>query len=160
MFPKRIYSPRKVLGVNKTEMNGDKELSDLLAKKSEIEAIILLKQRNLRREQGLVVDSISDLKCEKHPNSSYEVLEKIGESKDIAIYVCKDCKADNSLEGHYNKSRAHDCPICQGIVKGDIVTIPYTSPREDWQALAGREGNHYHCSQCNSHIASHYWGYS
>lgn len=148
----------------------DKGLQDLFSQRNNIDVQILSRQRLIKRESGLVVASLGDLKCEKHPSSSYEFLQHIPESSDLKVYACIDCKKENPVIpvrifsglklSRDAASIAYDCPGCDGIVLGNLRVEDYNSPKEDWQALAGREGEHYHCNLCGFQLGSHYWKFS
>ena len=144
-------------------MERDKHLEELLGKKHKVENQILQRKKEIAIEKGLVVKSILELKCEEHPNAIFEATEKIRDSfayapgkekRHLDIYTCIGCK-----EKKFNKTQAYDCPNC-GIVKGKFNTDSYTSDPESWEHLAGREGEHYHCTICDTQLGEDYWKFS
>jgi hypothetical protein len=109
------------------------------------------------------VNSIDDLTCDKHPGTIFEIVKTIPDSqihilekKDkegLNVYQCKLCGEDKRV---FDKSKAYDCPIC-GIVIGKFESRFYSSSKESWEVLAGREGEHYHCRICGTQLGSYYW---
>lgn len=141
------------------------ELSDLFAQKNLIENQILATKIEHAKQSGKIVSSIDKLVCDKHPGAKFKAVKVIKNSYDLrrrknkeglSIYGCKCCEKDDTV---FDKSKAHECPIC-GIVVGQVAKVPYRSSEESWGALAGSEGEHYHCKICSAQLGSYYWMYS
>jgi len=138
------------------------ELNELYAQKILIETQIKEKKREQAKEAGRVVDSIADLVCGKHTDAIFKVIGTIPGSwiyrrenirDGLNIYQCEPCGEDGTV---FDKSVAYDCPNCE-IVVGKFNKGHYRSSEESWRSLAGREGEHYYCSECSTQLGSHYW---
>jgi len=83
------------------------------------------------KKEGKVVNSIEDLTCLKHPDSSFVVHGGIPNSEtspgglNLSTYVCETCRKEG--EPYPSDSIAYDCPNC-GIVMGDYFRLPIHSP--------------------------------
>lgn len=64
----------------------------------------------------------------------------------------------HKLFGGKSSDEQVSCRSCNwaGII-GETKEIPYTSPKESWKALGGREGLHYLCPKCNKVVSTFYW---
>lgn len=146
----------------------DEELSDLHAERILLEFKIKEKRREIAKKSNDIVDSLDKLVCKNHPNTPFEVIETIPgsyiytlsmkEKKGLNVYLCNGCNEDENIS-RITMTKAYECQNC-GIVTGDFKIIPYRSSEESWRALAGREGEHYHCRLCDENLGSRYWGYS
>lgn len=163
----------------------DPKLEELYTQRHLIDSQILIRIIEAAKEKGEVVDSIDKLVCDKHPGAAFEVIGEIpdswtstkkkGKKSRLEIYQCVSCgkyksikeltpKEVSKLKGKditdiFNKSKAYECSVC-GIVKGEVKRVGYSSPREAWRNMAGREGDHYHCRICNTQLGSRYWKFS
>ncbi len=147
----------------------DKELKKILKDQHAAYAIIgqtsakiQKRKTDIARKIGLTFDSIDKLACEHHPGIHFEITGTIDgafiytprkdNKRELNTYQCIQCAS----EKHVPRTIAYDCPQC-GIVLGDFEKKHYRSPEESWRALAGREGEHYHCTLCGIQIGEHYW---
>jgi rubrerythrin len=138
----------------------DDELKKLYAQQSLIATQIKEKKREQAKEAGRIVDSLADLVCGKHPDAIFRVIGTIPESfifsREIGglnLYRCEPCGEDKDI---FDKSAAYDCPNCE-IVVGKFNKRHYRSSAESWENLAGREGEHYYCRECDAQLGSFYW---
>ena len=140
-------------------MDEDK-LQDLYAQKNDLEGEILKEKIEVAKKEGRVVSSVESLKCNKHLNSKFVVAEEgiPGSPRQGNIYFCGECDKDDVLKKS-PRSEAYDCPNC-GIVVGKFSKRPYRSSEASWRSLVGREGEHYHCTVCETKIGHDYWKFS
>lgn len=127
----------------------DKILQDLSRKVSEFYAQIDARHKELRKIEGLVVDSVSNLRCEKHPDARYEVLREIKDSGGLKVYMCSACNSEFRATAikYEDTSKAHDCPRCNGVVIGDVLAMP----PQGYQF-----GEEYYCNMCSEQLGSQY----
>ncbi|MDO8516777.1 MAG: hypothetical protein Q7S33_01510 [Nanoarchaeota archaeon] len=150
---------------------GDKRLEELSEEIGKIDyqrifldAQIRKRKMEIAKENGEAVDSIEKLVCDKHFGAHFKIIRQIPNSytykndkrSELNIYHCGPCEEDAKI---WDKSKAYDCPTC-GVVKGDFVRKPYRSDEESWKALAGREGEHYHCRICDTQLGYQYYKFS
>ena len=145
-----------------TDKNLEKLNNELKAtydQQKEIEEKIKKRKIEIAKENNQIVNSIEDLTCEEHPESIFKIINTIPGSYDYSkktklnIYQCGLCEIDKKSTSN---SKAYDCSDC-GIVVGEVESRHYRSSKESWQSLAGREGEHYHCTICETQIGSYYW---
>jgi hypothetical protein len=143
--------------------DGDERLRDLHEQKISLENQITKRKIEIAREKGEIVDSLDELKCREHNERQLVAVGEIPESRifsrdrsALKIYACPDCNPFSRalVKGGY------DCQECGGIVKGEFKTVPYSSSKESWLSLAGREGEHYYCRVCDSQLGQNYWKFS
>ena len=169
MIEKRVHVPvfggEKDIELEKLYEN-DEKLKEMLAQRNKgyeqigkLEKQIGKRKTELAKKSGRVAATIDDLMCEKHPGIHFEIIDKIKDSSifnpkngPLNIYQCVQCGSEKPIV----KTRAYDCPKC-GIVLGDFLRQHYKSPEESWRALAGREGEHYHCRICTAQLGENYW---
>lgn len=126
------------------------KLQELIAQKETIENQIISEKIKNAKKKRLIVDSIEEIICEDHPNSSIIIDGIIPESKymndlkELKTYVCGSCKKNYG----YGFKIAYDCPICEGIVLGQ----PKEEPYNDIRALSGTSGIEYYCKICETQI--------
>ncbi len=143
----------------------DEILDDLYSQKEGVDARIRLRKKDIAKESGLIVDSIDDLFCDRHEGARVIAVGTIKDSiklfiKDgkaqfeggLNIYKCETCEGEDFVR----LPKGYDCNFC-GIVVGNFETRSYRSPQESWNQLAGREGEHYHCTVCDDQLGSFYW---
>jgi len=153
-------------------------LKETAKKIEEIDKRIYHLKTKIGQKKGEIVQSVEDLKCNKHPNAKFVRIGEIessilyapkekGKSKGLSIFACQECLKGKELNlkriGRgflpHDVSLAYECPKC-GIVKGGFISKHYRSSEESWWALAGREGYHFHCRICDSLLGTYYWAYS
>lgn len=154
------------------EAKRDKILKDSQAQQGIIDAKIKEQRKIIAIKKGEIVQFVKDLKCERHPKAKFVRTKKIdnsflfasrknGKIRELWIYTCREClkeeKADKISPSQVSKF--YQCFHC-GLVKGEFGASHYRSPEESWMALAGREGQHYHCRICGSMIGYYYWAFS
>jgi hypothetical protein len=126
----------------------DKELKELYAKKEALEAQlkkdITDRRRTIAKDLGELVKDVGELVCDKH-TGPFMVLPQAAK---YTLYACRGCEESDTLE---RPTEAYECPGC-GIVKGEPQKRPFSSSKESWRSLAGREGTAYHCRVCDEKI--------
>lgn len=142
-------------GKYKKERDSDSQLRKLRGDQARISVQIVQREKEIKKELGLVVDSIDDLVCPRHPDAEFEVEGQIPDShvtahvywkKDaLNIYHCREC---NEGKHRIIRTKAYDCPVCDGIVLGDFVTRPY----DEIGPLSGSRGDRHYCRLCNTQL--------
>lgn len=140
------------------------ELGRLRSQRASLDTAIILEKRDVARKKGLIVDSIEDLKCEKHPDAKFVVAETgirgnerfgSGIKKVANKYYCLECldgRHESFLEGDrlmgvFDITQAYDCNSC-GIVIGHHKVEKF----DDIGGLAGSAGESYLCGVCGEGI--------
>jgi hypothetical protein len=152
------------------DKNDDGVLKELYARQRMLEIQIRMQKKEIAKKEGKIFDSIDQLVCDKHPKAAFKIAGEIPGSihyvtmKHLNIYVCELCSSDEHFKDldfldMMSGSNAHDCNEC-GIVKGSVAVMRYSSPREAWMSMAGREGNHYLCKVCGDQLGHRYWKFS
>ena len=92
------------------------------------------------------VSKAEDLKCKKHPRSSFETIGTIKGSeleRKLSVYQCKRCNDGKSI---FPKTIAYDCPNC-GIVYGDCGIEKSKTEKEEIDFL--------YCSVCDTKLGKY-----
>lgn len=126
------------------------KLNELMSQKENIEVQITSEKIRIAKKEGLIVGSIEEIICKEHPKSNIVINGEISDSdyringKSPNYYSCESCQKDYG----YGLKIAYDCPICEGIVMGQIKEIPY----DDLGPLCGSSGIKYCCINCDTEL--------
>ncbi len=111
-----------------------------------LEYLIRVRKRDIARDLGIVVATVNDLRCLRHPNARFNIAEAIEGSKEITgkrlcLFVCSECVLEyEEKEAPYPK-RSYECADC-GAVNDEIKRVARSAFGPD----------DYFCVVCELHL--------